>query len=168
MNLKEIEALAKQRNYEEAIAECNELLLTDPGNKIDILRIRAYVYGLIGDYRNALEDREAIFALRKGDMRDYYLAGDDAIDFGDFERAVAYLEEVLRLGNEQNEKWFESAAYLLLAYAQYELGQYDDALVNIDYAIVDDPDCALPLGTLGMCDHKRLRQEIHRRKRHPN
>ena len=163
MELDEIKRLAEQDHYEEALAKCEELLNGIPEKKTEILRVRAYVFALLGDYESALKDREAIFKMDKGILKDYFLAADNALELGDFIRAVGWLKKLLRLGKEHNETWFESSAYFLLAYAQMELGHYDDAIVDLDCAISLEANCSMFLPNLGMWDHNRLKEEIHRR-----
>jgi len=41
------------------------------GNQAEILRAQAYVFCLIGDYRSAIQDREAILALQEGELEDF-------------------------------------------------------------------------------------------------
>jgi len=163
MNTKQIKRLAEQGDHDQAIAESNKLLEDLLGDKTDILRTRAYVYSLMGDYENALQDREAITQSTKAELKDYYQAGDSAIMSGNFMKAASYLKTTLLLGQQQNEAWFDSAASFLLAYAELEMGQYENALKSLDHAVILDEDCAMPLPEIGMCDHKCLREEILRR-----
>jgi hypothetical protein len=69
------------------------------------------------------------------------------------------------LGEEQSEDWFKSAAYLFLAYAHMELGEYEEAVDNVDAAMVVEADCAMPLPEVGMCSAEQLKKEIMRRAR---
>jgi tetratricopeptide (TPR) repeat protein len=163
LSLKRIKTLAEQEHYADALAVCEEVLEVHPGNRADILRTRAYVFALSGDYQRALQDRRMILDLGKGTLGDYYLAADNALSAGDFIQASTWLKEVLRLGNKQNEKWFESASYFLLSYTQMELGNYEEALSNLESAISRDPKCAMPLRE-GIWDDGRLRKEILRRR----
>ncbi|MHC1727571.1 MAG: tetratricopeptide repeat protein [Syntrophobacteraceae bacterium] len=163
MDLKEIKALAESGRFDEAIAKCEKILDGSSEKMVEILRVRAFVYTLWGHYDKAKEDREAILGTGQGVLSDYYLAGDNALSSGNFSQASFWLREVLRLGQEQNENWFESAAYFLLAFAQMELGNYREAISNLDRAVHIDPHCAMPLPSLGTWDHNLLRTEIQRR-----
>jgi tetratricopeptide (TPR) repeat protein len=163
MDLKEIKTLAEKDRFDEAIAKCEEILRGHCESKADVLRVRAYVYSLWGHYDKAIQDRESILRMGQGILRDYYLAGDNALTLGNFVQASVWLEEVLRLGQEQSENWFESAACFLLAFAKMELGDYEEAISNLDRAVDVDANCAMPLPGLGTWDHNRLRNEIRRR-----
>ena len=163
MDFKEIKFLAEHDRYDEALEQCEKLFADFPESKADILRTRAYVFARKGDYPNALRDREAIFAMGTGGIRDYFLAGNNALFAGRFLQASNWLNEVLRLGEEQNETWFKAGSYFLLAYAQMELGNYSEADANLKTAMSVEPRCAMPLPGLGMCDESRLREQIRRR-----
>jgi len=163
MNLKKIKTLAELERYDEALSKCEEFLKVHPEKKLDVLRARSYVFALQGNYENALKDREGILEIGEASIRDYYLAGDTCISLSKYVKACAYLREVLRLGHEQNETWFEASAYFLFAYAQMELGHYEEAIVSLRSAISIDPNCAMPLPGIGMWDHSQLEKEILRR-----
>jgi tetratricopeptide (TPR) repeat protein len=165
VDVKAIKSSADDGRCDEALAACESLLRDDPENKADILRARAYVFGLQDDFTRALRDREAVLAMGAGTLKDFYRAGDNALYAGDLKKAVCRFEEVLRLGEAQNEKWFESATYLLMAYAHMELGDYAAANKNADAAAALEADCAMPLPGVGMCNVDQLRQEIMRRAR---
>lgn len=163
MSLKEIKSLAEQARYHDALTECTKLFQDPQANKADVLRTRAYVFALSGDYERAIRDRETIFSMGEGTIRDYYLAADHALSSRDFAQTCAWLNEVLRLGEDQNEAWFKSAAHFLLAYAQMALGQYEEAIANLDRAVVVESSVAMLTPELGMCNQDRLRQEILKR-----
>ena len=69
---------------------------------------------------------------------------------------------MLRSGAEQNETWFNSAALLLLSYAQMRLGQLKEAESNLDKAVAIDPECAMPVRGEGIVTHQALRAEIRK------
>jgi tetratricopeptide (TPR) repeat protein len=164
MDLKQIKSLADQRRYDQALAECEAFIESIPENKADALRTRAYIFALMGDYQRALRDREMIIDMGEGTIRDYYRGADNALSAGKFTQAATWLNEVLRMGEEQNETWFKSASYFLLAYAQMEVRQYQEAIANIDRAVAIEADVAMPLpGISGMCNQRQLREEIMRR-----
>lgn len=164
MDLKRIDLLGKQKRYEEALAECEKLLQETPEKKVDILRARAHVFARSGDYQHAVADRIAILEMGEATIRDYYRAADNAIFAGQFALAAGWFREVLRIGEEQNEEWFKSASYFLLAYAQMELGQYPEALTSLNAAIAIESDVSMPLPCMcGMCSPQQLGEEIRRR-----
>jgi tetratricopeptide (TPR) repeat protein len=160
MDLNIIKSLAKQRLYKEALAKCEQYLNNFPENRSDVLRVRAYVLALSGDYEGALQDRKSIIDMGEGRLRDYYLSGDNALSIGKFEEASKWLKEVLRKGSEQNEIWFDSAAYFLLSYAQMKLGHFDDSLNYLENVISIEPDCSMPLPNVGVWDTHQLKEEI--------
>jgi len=163
MDIKEIKMLAGQGRYHEALSECNELLSKRFNGKAELFRVRAYVYSLMGDYEKALQDRKEIFILDEAKIRDYFQAGDDALTLRDYEQAIALLKTAIKLGSEQRESWFDSAAYFLSAFAQMELYRFEDAIKDLNKAVELDPNCSMPLPEIGMWDHHRLREEILRR-----
>jgi tetratricopeptide (TPR) repeat protein len=165
MELKQIETLAKQKRYQEALSGCERLLREAPEKKADILRTRAHVFARSGDYQHAVVDWKAIIEMGEATIRDYYRGADNALFAGQFAQAASWFQEVLRLGEEQNEDWFKSASYFLLAYAQMELKQYTEALASLNKAIAIEADVSMPLPDMcGMCNSQQLREEIERRK----
>lgn len=165
MDLKAIKSLTEQKRYDEALAACEELLRQAPESKADVLRARASVFARSRDYERALHDRETLFEMGEGKIADYYLAADTALAARKFTQAAIWLKEVLRLGEAQSETWFKAASHFLLAYAQMEIGQYQEAFANLDCAIAVEADIAMPLpGMCGTCSHEQLREEIRRRK----
>lgn len=163
MDLKKIKSLAEEEKYEQALEECNEYLKKFPDRKADILRVRAYTFSLLGNYESALQDRKIIFEIGESTIKDYYLAANNALSLGEYKQACIWLDEVLRIGKDQNETWFDSGAYFLLAYAQMELKCYKEAINNLNNAVCCDPNCAMPLPNLGLWKHDRLKQEIEYR-----
>lgn len=162
VTLTEIEALAKQERYREALDECEKLLELFPCN-LDVMRTRAYVFARSGDYNSALQDRKTILAKDGKQLNDYYLAANNALAIREFAQASVFLDELLSLGREQNESWFESAALFLQAYVQMELEVFKSALSCLDKAVDIDPDCSLPLPGIGYCTANQLRIEIESR-----
>lgn len=160
---KRIKSLADQGRFEDALASCDSLLEQSPGLKGEILRARAYVYSVQGRYDLAIADRRTLIESGEGLLRDYYQIGDNSMSAGLFEDASGWFIEILRLGAEQNEKWFESAALLLLSFAQLQLGRLQEASRYLDQAVSSDPECAMPVRGHGMINPDRLRKEIARR-----
>jgi tetratricopeptide (TPR) repeat protein len=164
MKSQEIKQLIEQRDYEQALTACEKALSETPEQKIDVLRLRAEAFAIIGDYEKAIADYETIIAQAPGAIRDYYLAAFNCLSLNRFERARELYEVVLRLGREQNELWFESPSNFYLSYVQMELEDYDKALIFLGAAAQTETDLALPIPDIGMCSEQQLRQEIQRRK----
>lgn len=164
IDLKSIERLRKARRYEEALSECDNLLKEESSSQIEILRTRARIFVGLDDYERATQDYLTIIDAGEGELKDYYLAANYALYAGKFGAAAAGFRELLRLGDEQNEIWFKSAAYFLLAYTLMELGQYREAIMSLDNAIAVEADVAMPVPlACGMWSHQQLREEIKRR-----
>lgn len=164
MSLQRIKSLTNKAQYDEALAECENVLKSGSDPNIDVLRQRAHIFALQDDYLNALRDEEAILATGDGALKDYYHSANYALHAGELEKSVHRLKDLLRLGEEQGEDWFKSAACLLLAYAYMELGNYAEAIHNVDSAMAVEADCAMPLPEVGMCSADQLKKEITRRK----
>lgn len=160
---KHIKALAEKGESDEALAQCNALLTELPESKAGILRLRAYIYARRGMYEEAIADREMLISGGNGILRDYYQLGDNSLSAGRFADASKWFHEVLRMGAEQNETWFDAAALLLLSYAQMRLGQLHEAEKNLEKAVAIDPECAMPVRGEGTLTHQSLRDQIRRR-----
>jgi len=160
-----VKELARRGGFDEAITECHALLEQFPEAKADLLRLRAYVYATHGKYHEAIADRKELIASGEGVLRDYYLLGDNSISLGQFREAAAALRELLRLGAEQKEDWFESAAFFLLSYSEMQLGRLQEASEYLERAVARDPDCALPIRGYGIMTYQQLGELINRRSR---
>lgn len=157
-----IKSLIENKAHDEALAECNALLEEQPELRAEALRLRAYVNSHRGLYREAIADRELLVNEGLAILRDYYQLGDNSMSAGRFKEASKWLQEVLRRGSEQHETWFNSAALLLLSYAQMRLGQLKEAEKNLDKAAAIDPECAMPVRGEGIVTHQALREQIRR------
>jgi tetratricopeptide (TPR) repeat protein len=160
---KRIKSLVEGSEPDAALAECNALLAKHPEWRADLLRSRAYVFAHRGMYEAAIADREALIGSGEGILRDYYQLGDNALSAGRFADASKWFQEVLRLGTEQNESWFDAAALLLLSYSQMQLGHLYEAAQYVEKAIALESDCAMPVRGEGLVAGQALREEITRR-----
>jgi tetratricopeptide (TPR) repeat protein len=164
---KRIKGLLEGGEPDSALAECNALLAKHPGSRADLLRLRAYVFAHRGMYEEAIADREALIGSGEGILRDYYQLGDNALSAGRFADASKWFQEVLRVGAEQKESWFDSAALLLLSYSQMRLGHLQEAAKYVEKAMALEPDCAMPVRGEGVVAGQSLRDEITRRMASP-
>lgn len=162
MTLQEVKSLVEKERFDEAFAECETLLSEGTFQKSDILRTRAYAFAMHGNYENAVRDYQIVIE-DGGMMQDYYLAAFDSLYIEQFTKASEWFLELLRLGEEQNEQWFECASYFYLSYAHMELGNYNDANDYLDKAVEVSSDVSMPIPRAGMCSHIQLRQEIELR-----
>jgi tetratricopeptide (TPR) repeat protein len=164
--INEIESLIKRRNYIEALAECEKLLIEMPEEKLEILRTRAYAFARMKDYERALDDYETILETNEAAIRDYYLAAFRSLYVEQFAKTVIWLQRVLQLSAQQNDIWFVSASYFYLAYAEMKLGNPTEANNYLDQAVKASPNIALPIPHLcGMFNHSQLRDEIERQQK---
>jgi len=165
MDIQEIKKDISNKWYDIALNKCDSMLRNFPESKPDILRIRAHAYSMMGEYELALKDRESVLNIPGNcTIKDYYSAADTALKTGNFHQAVNWFHEVLHLGDELNNHWFDSASYFLLSYTYMELKEYDMAIENLNNAVTIEENCTMPIPEQGMCDHNKLREEILRRR----
>lgn len=158
-----IKKLAEAGKHDDAISQCNELLDKAPEWRADVLRLRAYSYALQGMYEEAIADRETLINNGEGKLRDYFLIAYNSLSAGRLEDASNWFKEVLRIGAEQNETWFESTSWLLLSFSQMQLGHLDEAEISVARAAAIEPDCSMPVHGKGMVTIQDIRGEIQRR-----
>ena len=159
-----VERLINQALYEEALVECGNLLSTDPEHKDEILRVRAHAFAMSGDDASAIRDHELVITGGSPKLSDYNLGAFRAISAEEFEKAVVWFEELLRLGREQKETGFESATLFYLAYLYMEFKEFDKAIDYLAAAERIEPEGGIPIPNVGMCNHTQLLEEIELRK----
>lgn len=162
MTLKNIERQAKSGDFDSAIAACNALLKDNAIDQADILRTRAYVYSLSQDHESALRDRSQVLEVSNGELKDYYLAADAALFLCRYELAEGYLTTLLEQAERDNEQWFNSSAWFLLAYIQMNLGRRDAATKSLDTAESYEKPCVVSVpGFSGLMSADYLRKRIN-------
>jgi tetratricopeptide (TPR) repeat protein len=162
---KRIEALIKSRQFDEALERCNALLADGGISSADVLRLRAFAYASAGQYDAAIVDRQSIVEGGTALLRDYFQLGDNAIAAGRFAEAAKWLTKTLHMGREQKERWFEAAAYMLLAHAQVHTGAIGEARENLERAIKIDPECMMPLVGGEWATYQSINEQIDRHSR---
>lgn len=164
MGLNKIKQLLRDKRYDEARAQCVEWRVLHPEDMVEILRITAESNYLQRRDEDSFDNWMEIINSGKAVLKDYYLAGNSAINISRFDDAEYLFQKVIALGKEQSDEWFSSAALFLLAYSKMYLGKFDEALLSLDEAAKADSECAMPLpGYKGLLTHNQLRQEILRR-----
>lgn len=163
MKLSQIEKLAETDRFDEALAECEALLRDGTIDTRDVLRTRAHVFALSGRHVNASADYEEIIKLGAASIRDYYQAGDQALKASDLELAHRRFQDVLSIGKQQGETWFESAVLFYLAYVEMNRNNHQCALGYAAQAATIERDCAMPLPERGMVGIEELKAEIQQR-----
>jgi tetratricopeptide (TPR) repeat protein len=173
--IQEIKSLIKNRFYEDALAQCNDLLKRGREDRADILRQRAHVYGLLDQYENAVNDRRTIIDEGQATgapeneswrrtLADHFLAAGDALSAKQFSQAAEWFKEVIRLGELHKEQYFAGATYFHLSHIHMELGQFQEAITSLDQAVAISPDIRMPFTPdCRLRSHTELREEITRR-----
>jgi tetratricopeptide (TPR) repeat protein len=152
--------LANSRDYAEALGACNTLLQSPSADSDEVLRIRAYVYSRSGQFDRAIDDYCALLESGRAELRDWYLAADNALEAARYQDAAKWFAEVICLGDAQGETWFRSASIFYLAYCKLMLGDTAEALRLVSLVSSLDPDIELYLPSLGTCNAGRLHAEI--------
>lgn len=156
-------SLAERGEFGEALRVCAELLAGQHGDSVEILRTRAHVYALMGDYELALVDRKSIIDQQSCALSDIYLAADCAMKAQRFDDAIRWFKSCISLGEREGDAWFRSASLFYLAFCEMTTGRLDDALESIDLASSQEPRIELPVPGRGMCSDSSLKGEIRRR-----
>lgn len=158
-----IRSLANRRDYGEALAACDALLQSGLGDTADVLRVRAYVHSRSGNFDSAIDDYHALLVSGKAQLRDWYLAADNALEAERYQDAAEWFSEVIRLGDLQGETWFRSASLFYLSYCRLMTGDPAEAMSLLSSASSLDPDIELYLPSLGTCSAEKLQAEIRKR-----
>lgn len=145
MNYDGIKLLLKNRDYSQALLACEEYIESNGLGDVEILRLRARTFSMLSQHENEFNDWQIILESGQQELKDYYLAGECALNYGEFDAAESYFGSLLKLGSAQNKNWFESAGIFLIAYAQFKLKKLKKAQENICKAIELEPDCAMPV-----------------------
>lgn len=102
-------------------------------DNIEKLRTLSFQYKLEGDYKKAVDCRNQIIELERAELGDYYFIGEWYIDSKQYQLAEEILTQCIELGKEQKDSYYESASYLLRAYAYIKLNNYKKAYLDINY-----------------------------------
>ena len=157
-----IKSLANSREYDEALAACDALLQSGAGASADVFRVRAYVHSLSGNLDHAIDDYRTLLASGDAQLRDWYLAADNALEARRYHDAAEWFSEVIRLGDLQGETWFRSASLFYLSYCRLMTGDLEEAMNLLSLASSLDPDVELYLPSLGTCRAEKLQAEIRK------
>jgi tetratricopeptide (TPR) repeat protein len=157
--------LAERGQFDEALAECEAAIRNVAGRRDAVLRVRAYVNSLKGDYHRAIEDRTEIIRSGQGELGDYFRLGDNFLAVAEFDQAKKWFAELLRRGSDAHDDWFTSVALLLSAYCEMELGLFDLAVSTAQRVREIDADCQVPVPARGLWNVDRLLLEIDSRRK---
>lgn len=139
-----ISAAKRAKDYAKAICLCQTALALDPGNPMEIMRIQAELYQLLGQTDKARRIFEAILGRRDVHWARTGLAKIDIQD-GHFGRARDQLEQLLA----DNPNCLE--AYDVLALAYQRQGAWCDAQRVLSDALDVSPNSAQRQTALGEC-----------------
>jgi tetratricopeptide (TPR) repeat protein len=144
--------------YEEAIASYDEAIQLEPGD-LDPYYDRAFAYLEMGELDAALEDFNKVLLLEPEHSGAHYGRGRVHIAAGRYEEAIADFTEVMK-DEEQEYEWpyfEEDNPYIDRALAYRALGRTEEALVDLDRLIEEDPYWYLPYYHRGLI-YKELGQ----------
>jgi tetratricopeptide (TPR) repeat protein len=138
------EAYASATQYQKAIEQFNAALKIDPkhtGAYLDLGMVAMINKrdSVAISYFQKVVDLTDTESMRYTDSRRetaLYNLGNMALDSHDYEKAVGYLKEALRIRKDSSD------TYLLLARAFEALDDVDSAITNVEYALAFDPNYA--------------------------
>lgn len=160
-----IKSMINRRSYDEALEACETLLKNGIAHQTQVLRLRASIHSRQGDFNKAINDYELILSSGESELRDYYLAADNALEAMHFVDAASLFEKVLQLGNSESEDWFLSATLFYLSYCKTMIGDLNSAKAYLAQIEATDPSVELFLPGLGISNLNTLRSEITKRDR---
>lgn len=163
IKLTEIQKLILEAKYDEALAACDDLSQNHPELLLDVLRQRSHVYSRQASYELAVDQLSQIIDSGEATIGDFQSAAFWALYDGQLKRALDWYLIVLKMGDDQNEKWFRSNALSLIAYINMELGEFDKAIYYLDEVATDDKDSSFLIPIIGFCEVKQLRDQIRLR-----
>ena len=159
----EIERLIKKREYDEALAACEEILGDSPDTLPEICRLRSWAFTSQADYRSGINELVQIIDCGKATIGDYHSAAFWSLYDEQYTQARKWFTTVLERGQLEGNDWSTSSAVFYLAYAYMELGDYHQAITTLDGDRSKPSDSRVLLPNAGAITRDELRQEIQRR-----
>lgn len=83
------------------------------------------------ELKEAIEFRKQIIERGNGNLDDYFTVGECLFEIGEYAQCVDMLTHCINMGLEQNDSWYQSAAYTLRAYGLIKVGKYNEAMFDI-------------------------------------
>ena len=163
MNLETIKSLIKGRLYEEALDACKQLSESSPKLKYEVMRQKSFIHTHRAEYKAAVKELSLMIEEGQAELRDYHSAAFWALHDEQFEKAREWFLITLRIGEEQNDEYFESDSLFLLAYIYMELGEYENAMSFLNKLEPEERDDSYLTPNKGFCELSDLRNEIERR-----
>lgn len=126
--LKQAREASHQNLYAKALELCSEYINANPESP-DGFRTRSHVYGLMGDFSHAIEDRSK--ALEQSvDLSDFFFRGWWNLECNQLEAALSDLTAALSLGRELNAHEFDQSAFFFRSVVHLRMENYSAALAD--------------------------------------
>ena len=164
MNLSEIKAMARRREYDAALHECDELVEAGTVKLIEVMRVRASIHAAMRDFSSAVETYQKIVEEEGAHHGDYFLGANYAIAQGEMRLALYWLAEVIQMGRHRGNTALEPPSLFYSSYACMELGRFEEARDHLAKAKSAEPKISLPIpGDSVFVDAAEMSSRIDRR-----
>ncbi|WP_157598086.1 MULTISPECIES: hypothetical protein [unclassified Rhizobacter] len=164
LNISDIKKARDSRDYERALAGCEDMLSS--GDNPDVLRLRASIHFLAGSGQSSFDDYKLLISWGANEVKDFFLAANSALFINEYALACEWLESVLEAGGRTGNHAFDNAALLMLAFAKMNIHAYGEAWGLVLKLEASSPNISLPVphnGQTPMLTLSDLRSEIRRR-----
>ena len=134
--LKQVEELARQDNYSEAILRLDEIQKAAP-REARVWATRAYVNSRMGDRDEALASWTQAIALCDREPHYFYMRGIEFFHLSRYREAIADFTKVIELCDFYSSDYYRAGAYIFRADAHLRLREFDQAKSDCDH-VPDD------------------------------
>lgn len=165
MSYKDVKKLIQGCELDEALEICSLKRQQDLISEIECYRLRANIYGKHGKYNQALAEWSSLLLSSGAELRDYYLAADDALSAKEYVLAEAWLKRLLEKSEIENEPWFDSSALFFLVYIKIKQREHEEAIQYLERLVAIAPDCEVAIpneGFMSVADLKKKCEEARR------
>lgn len=145
MDLSEIKAMARRREYEAALRECDELVEASNVAPIEVMRVRASIHAAKRDFLSAVENYKEIVEDERSHQGDYFLGANYAIAQGEMQLALDWLAEAIEIGKRIGNTALEPPSLFYSSYACMELDKLQEARGFLKRAESVEPKICLPI-----------------------
>lgn len=123
--------------YDDAIADCNKIILLS--DYLPAYVLRGCAYSKLGNYDKVISDFNHVIRFNP-DKSAYLLQGDAYMKKGDYTNALADFNEAINLDPAQSSSYFERGNAFLA------VGNYDKALADYSKSLGNKPESAIYFG----------------------
>lgn len=149
-DLKRIDSLIQNGNYEDALRVVDALVIDQP-SEASIWRTRAHVNSMSGDKQSAILDMDKAIQFCNIEPDYYFTRGILHFKTGNYKIAVDDFTHVIKLCDHHSSDYYREAGHFFRADAYVRLGQFSKAL----------DDCAhIRNGTTAWTDRIRSKEQI--------